>query len=91
MILSQNSVLASLNDASQAQMIRQVNAKYAAKNAALGVFGIIGLQSTLLPAAKLLAQKGNLHVSNEAINRYLESGQFISQADVDAIYSRIKN
>jgi hypothetical protein len=89
-ILSQNTVLAGMDDATQAELIRQVKLKYSAKNSGIDVFGILGLQSSLLPAAKLLALKGRLAVNGEGIAKYLQSGQTITKDETDAIYAQVK-
>ena len=88
-LFSQSTIQNTLDDEAKKMLLRETKLKYDGKKTIINVYGNIGLQSSLFPAAKIIDKKGLLKNKKDSINHFLETGQILSEADLIEIYNQL--
>ncbi|MBX3253262.1 MAG: hypothetical protein KF862_03890 [Chitinophagaceae bacterium] len=78
-----------MDDSDKKLLLKEIKVKYDAKAGIQDVFGPIGLESSLFPAAIIMDKKGILKAKNNGITRFLETGQLSDEADLTELYNQL--
>lgn len=89
-LLAQNVIQNTIDDSDKKILLKELKSKYDAKFNILDIYGTIGLQSSLFPAAKIMDKKGLLKDKKDSISLFLETSQMLTEADLNELYSQLK-
>lgn len=88
-LLAQNIVQNSMDDSDKKLLLKEIKIEYDTKAGIQDVFGPVGLESSLFPAAIIMDKKGILKAKNNSITRFLETGRLSDEADLTQLYDQL--